>query len=481
MKREKKLSIIKYSIIGVVLIYGLILSFCSFNIGLTTFHSTTSAIKLGLDLKGGVYAVYEMDETETTDNLSQRMDGTRTRLQNLLSGKGYTEATVVREGSSRLRIEVPDVDDPGNLFDIIGKPATLEFVLDKTGEVVLTGKNILKAEPQYSTQDSGYVVALSLDAAGTEAFGKATAANIGETMSIKSTIPGEEPKTISSPKIESAITDGKAIINGMESQAAAQNLADQIASGQFEVKLSLLESNTVSPTLGDKALMLGVIAGAIGLLLVMVFLCVVYRGLGAAASIALVFYTIIVLFFLAVLPWVQLTLPGIAGIILSLGMAVDANIIIFERIKDEYRNGKSVKASTYAGFKKATSSIVDSNVTTIIAAVVLLIFGTGSIQGFALTLLVGIVVSLFSSLFVSRKLIKYLLPFVKDSSKNEDNSNGEVEEYNKFFGLKRGKNYLTNNADDNKSVTAQKATKTEIKSDDINSKKKEGGLANENI
>ncbi|MCI8412658.1 MAG: protein translocase subunit SecD [Clostridia bacterium] len=427
---KKKSSIIKISIIGVITIIGLILSFCTFHIGLTTFKSFSSAIKLGLDLKGGVYAVYEMDSAEDTTNLSSRMAGTRTRLENLLTKKGYTEATVVREGTTRLRVEVPDVDDPGNIFDIIGKPAELKFVLNKadgTTEEVLTGKNVLSAEATYDAQNNnGYVVMLSLDNAGTEAFSKATSENIGQTMSIISTVDGDET-VISSPKIEVAITNGQAIINGMEDLTAAQNLADQITSGQFEVKLSLLESSTVSPTLGEKALLYGVIAGIVGLVLVMAFLIWRYRMLGVVASMALLLYAALMLLFLAILPWVQLTLPGIAGIILSIGMAVDANVIIYERIKDEYRNGKSMLAASHAGFKKATKAIIDSNVTTIIAGVVLWIFGTGSIRGFALTLLVGILLSLFSAMFITRKLVKYFMTLLPESPK--------------AFSLVRGKDY----------------------------------------
>lgn len=427
---KKKSSIIKLSIIGVIVILGLVLSFCKINIGLTTYTSFARAIKLGLDLKGGVYAVYEMDETESMTDISSRMEGTRTRLENLLTKKGYTEASVVREGNTRLRVEVPDVADPGNIFEIIGKPASLRFVLDETGQVILTGSNISKAEATYSNGQP--VVALSLDSAGTEAFATATTNNIGKTMSIISTVDGDDT-TISSPKINVAITNGQAIIEGMENFDAAQNLADQITSGQFEVKLSLLESSTVSPTLGEKALKYGLIAGIVGLLLVMAFLIWQYRLLGAVASVALLMYTSLMLLFLAILPWVQLTLPGIAGIILSIGMAVDANVIIYERIKDEFRKGKSMMAATHAGFKKATMAIIDSNVTTIIAAVVLLIFGTGSIRGFALTLLVGILLSLFTAMLVTRALIKWTMAIFADKpgwfslKRDAENGNGEAQ------------------------------------------------------
>lgn len=456
---KKKSSIIKLSIIGVVAIIGLVMSFCTFHFGLTTFKSFGSAIKLGLDLKGGIYAVYEMDSTEDTTNLSNRMAGTRTRLENLLTSKGYTEATVVKEGSTRLRVEVPDVDDPGNIFDIIGKPAELRFVLDNTGEIVLTGKNILSAEATYDNGEP--VVALSLDSAGTEAFSKATSENVGQTMSIISTVDGQEV-TVSSPKINSAITNGRAIINGMGGDFdAAQNLADQITSGQFEVKLKLLESSTISPTLGEKALLGGIIAGVIGLALVMAFLIVRYRMLGAVASIALILYCDMMLLFLAILPWVQLTLPGIAGIILSIGMAVDANVIIYERIKDEYRNGKSLLASSHAGFKKATMAIVDSNVTTIIAAVVLLIFGTGSIKGFAVALLVGIILSLFTSMLITRKLVKYFVAIFPDKPS--------------WFSLKR-----PNGAEN---LYTQEPEREEIESESVteNATAVQAEVANENI
>lgn len=465
-KKSRKPSIIKLSIIGVIMILGIILSLCSFDIGLTTFKSTSSAIKLGLDLKGGVYAVYQMNETDNSDNISARMDGTRTRLQDLLTKKGYTEATVVREGSTRLRVEVPDVADPGNLFDIIGKPASLKFVLDETKETILTGHNITKAEVVYNNQKP--VVSLELDDEGTAKFKKATEENIGKTMSIVSTVDDEET-TISSPTINVAITNGKAIIEGDWTAEGAQNLADQIASGQFEVKLQLLESNTVSPTLGEKALMLGIIAGAVGLFLVMIFMCMVYRGLGVVASVSLIIYTILILLFLAILPWVQLTLPGIAGIILSLGMAVDGNVIIYERIKEENRNGKSVMASKNAGFKKAMVSIIDSNVTTIIAAVVLLIFGTGSIQGFAITLLVGIVLSMFSSLFITRKLLKYFLTALP-------NNPG-------FFGLKenKGSDYIINNPTPTDPSGGAMVIDSSIVENKVSSENTKGGLANENI
>lgn len=468
---KKKSSIVKLSILGGLLIIGIILSFCSFDFGLNTYKSFAKSIKLGLDLKGGVYAVYEATDTSASD-FDSAMEGTKTRLQNLIVSKGYSEATVVREGTARLRVEVPDVDNPTQIFQIIGKPAEVKFILDDTQEVVITGsEHILKAEAGYDS-DGSAVVQLSFNSEGTRRFGEATTNNVGKTMSIVVEEEGEEPRTISSPEIQSAITNGRAVINRISTYDEAKNLADQIMSGTFDIPLALKESSTISATLGDRALMLGLIAGAVGLFLVMVFLCVIYRMYGVAASFCLLIYTVLMLFFLAVLPWVQLTLPGIAGIILSLGMAVDANIVISERIKYEYRNGKSIMASTHAGFKKATIAIVDSNVTTIIAAILLLIFGTGSIKGFALTLLIGIILSLFTSLVVTRFVVKWIVAI------NSTNP--------KLYNLKRGKGFENVEADQTDAalqakLDAEAAQKKAEKEAKKKAKKAEGELNHETV
>lgn len=421
---KKKSAIVKLSILGVLLIIGLIFAFCPMQFGMTKYTPFISSIKLGLDLEGGVYAVYEAENTNTED-FDSKMNGTRSSLERLIVSKGYAEATVVREGTDRIRVEVPDVDDPSSLLNIIGEPAELRFELDSSKEVVLTGENVIAASGGWD-QSSGYVVSLTLDSEGTTNFANATTNNIGSTMSIILTIGGED-QTISSPSIESAITTGRAIITGFSSQTEAQQIADQIMSGTFDVSLTLRETQTISATLGENALKYGIIAGVIGFFLIIIFLCIFYRMLGVAASISLLAYLVLYFFFLAALPWVQLTLPGIAGVLLSIGMAVDANVIIYERMKDEYRNGKSLIASYGGGFKKATVAIIDSNVTTIIAAILLYALGTGSIKGFALTLLVGIVVSLITSLLITR--------FITGSLVQLNNTN------EKMYSLKRGKGF----------------------------------------
>lgn len=430
---KKKSAIVKLTLIGIALVIGIILSVCSFPtpFGFHEYRSFAGAIneeKLGLDLKGGIYAVYEA-ESKDSGNFASQLSGTQKRLQDLLNSKGYPEAVVVTENNDRLRVEVPSVNNPDRIFDLIGRPADVQFVLNAgtdNEDIVLTGDNIRSAEGYYSPTEGAPVVDLTLDDVGAERFAAATSEHIGENMAIYIVTDGQrDAQPISAPTIQSAIAGGRAQITmtGADEQAAI-DLADRIMSGTFDVTLHLRECSTISPTLGEKALFYGLIAAAVGLALVVAFLAWRYRLFGVVATIALAIYTVLMLFFLAVFPWVQLTLPGIAGIILSLGMAVDGNIIIYERIRDEYRDGKSILASVHAGFKKATVAIFDSNITTVIAAIILIVLGTGSISGFGMTLLIGIILSMFTSLLVTRGLCKY---FVALNSTNP-----------KLYNLKRG-------------------------------------------
>jgi len=430
---RKRSSITKFSIVGVFIIIGLVLCFVTIPFGLTNLKSFGSTIKLGLDLKGGVFAVYQADEKEgTTVDINTSMEGTRARLQTMLVGKGFAEATVVREGSNRLRVEVPDVENPGRLLDLIGMPAELKFI-DENGNQVLSGTNVTLARAVWDSDSGGYAVSLNLDSEGARRFAEATAPeNHGKRISIVTIVGGEE-QTISAPTINATIANGRAIITNMGSQESAQGLADQIASGQFEVKLKLLESSIIPATLGADALKFGLIAGIIGVILIMAFMCWFYRAYGVLSSIALLAYIVLMLFFLAALPWVQLTLPGIAGIILSIGMSLDGNIIMFERIKDEYRNGKSIKAASYAGLKKGFRPVFDANTTTVIAAVALLIYGTGPIQSFALTLLVGIALAMFTNLVVINFFVKWMLGINMTSAR--------------LYNLKRGAGFESLSAD----------------------------------
>jgi preprotein translocase subunit SecD len=408
MQKHKRRAIIKLSLFSFILAIALILSLVPFDVPWTNykFKSFAGGIKLGIDLKGGVYAVYDIadDEPDRT-NLDSRLDGTVTRLHNMITDKGYMEATVTREGETRIRVEVPDIENPKKLFEVIGEPATLEFRLN--GETVLTGDTVKEAYAAYTDQD-GYVVQLVFDSVGAQKFSEITSNNIGQALDIV-----VNDNVISSPTIQAAITNGRPVITGSFTYESADTLAKQIVAGAFDVKLQLIESSVVSPTLGANALTTSLIAGAIGIVGILAFLCVLYRTMGAMASLSLLSFMALYLFFLWALPWVQLTLPGIAGIILSLGMAVDANIIIFERIKDEYKLGKSINASVIAGFKRSLNAIIDSNVTTIIAAIVLIFIGSGSVRGFGITWLIGVIISMFCSLVITRVLLKNMLKIEK--------------------------------------------------------------------
>lgn len=430
---KKKSSIVKLTLIGVALAIGIVLSVFSFKLpfGFYNYKSFASSIKLGLDLKGGIYAVYDTN-SDGADNFQSKLEGTQDRLQSLLVSKGYSEAVVTIEDKTRLRVEVPDVDDPKAIFELIGQPAELQFYLGKNntdGTMFMTGKEVVSAEGYYDSQQGKPIVSLVLTDEGRKIFGEITTNNVNSTISIYSVTKGEDPTLVSSATINEAITTGRAQITMSGTDATvAKELATKIMSGTFDVELTLLSSDVISPTLGEQALKLGIIAGAIGLLLVVAFLIWRYRLFGVVAAVALGIYAVLMLFFLAVFPWVQLTLPGIAGIILSLGMAVDGNVIIYERIRDEYAAGKSILAAVNAGFKKAMVAIFDSNITTVIAAIVLIIFGTGSISGFGVTLLIGILLSMFTSLLVTRGLCKY---FTAINSTNA-----------KAYGLKRGRDYV---------------------------------------
>ena len=414
MKRTS--SLVKFILVLIVTVIGLVASFVSFNfnsVGGNTwrYNGFIFAIDLGLDLKGGVYAVYESSENNPEDT---RMNGTVSQLTDMLTSKGYTEATVVREGTSRIRVEVPDVDDPSEIFEIIGDPAELQFwlssdsTLDASDTLIFSGDVVRNASAVIVNNE--YAVSLQLNSEGASIFSSVTSDNVGSYIMIYETKDGEiTGNPISVATINEAIPNGEATISGDFTYEEAQNLADRIMSGTFSVPLTLIETSIVDPTLGVNALAAGLIGGIIALVLIMVFMSVFYRMMGMVACVSMLIYMVLMLFLLAIFPLVQLSLPGIAGIILSLGMMIDGNVIIYERIKDEYRSGKSILAAYHAGFRKAVSAIVDGNVTTIIAAVMLLIFGTGTVSGFGMTLLIGLVLSLFSSLIVTRFLLKWTI------------------------------------------------------------------------
>jgi SecD/SecF fusion protein len=371
------------------------------------YNGFAHIIKLGLDLKGGVYAVFQVDESKEAAT-DEAINGTIDNIQRTLMGKGFTEAVVVRQGGSgnwQIRVEVPDVADPQTIFDMIGKPAYLEFKIpvseDANAEPYITGKNVVEA---YADVREGPVVVLKLDTEGAEKFRQATTDRKGNKIGIY--LDGQE---IASPTVNDVISNGEATISGVGDYAACEELALRIQSGAFSVSLQTIENRTISPTLGINAITNSIIAGAIGILLIVLLLILLYRMLGVAASISLIAYIVLTIMVLGIFPWVQLTLSGIGGIILGIGMAVDANIVIFERIKDEYEKGKPIPAAVNVGFKNAMRAIVDSNLTTILGALALLIFGPASLQSFSITLMISIVLSFFTALTLTRYIVKLFL------------------------------------------------------------------------
>lgn len=354
------------------------------------------AISLGLDLRGGVYTVYQAENNGDPD-FDTKMKSTVSILTSRLTRQGFTEATVTRQGSDRIRVEIPNVSDPNQILTIIGTPAQLYFV-DESGNNLMEGGMVKNAQAAQD-QDGKPCIAFELTDEGAKIFAEATAANLGKTISI--TLDGE---TISRATVNTVIAGGKGEITGNFTADEAKNLATLILSGALPLNLTQLEVSAISATLGVEALDRAIQAGIIGVALVMLFMLFRYRLCGLVADIALTIYIMIVVLLLA-LTGAQLTLPGVAGIILGIGMAVDANVVIFERIREEVKNGRPIGSAVRKGFSNALSAIIDSNVTTIIAAVVLYAFGTGSVRGFALTLGIGVATSLVTAVFVTHKLL----------------------------------------------------------------------------
>lgn len=385
-------------------------------------------IKLGLDLEGGVSITYQVKgETPSAEDMSDTIYKLQKRVEQY-----STEATVYQEGDDRISIEIPGVTDANEILSELGQPGSLYFIKEKDsdgnpnygldtsghyvlaksmdelkeeGSVVLTGTDIKSAKSgSYQDSTTGAnenVVQLSMTKEGTEKFAKATKAAKEAKETIAIYYDGE---LISVPSVNAEITDGQAIIEGNMSYEEAEQLASTIRIGGLSVELEEIRSNVVGAQLGEEAISTSLMAGAVGLAIVFVFMCVVYLLPGLASSLALVIYTGLILVLLNAFD-ITLTLPGIAGIILGIGMAVDANVIIFARVKEELTAGKSVKSALNAGFHKAMSAILDGNITTLIAAAVLWLKGSGTVKGFAQTLALGIVVSMFTALVITRMIV----------------------------------------------------------------------------
>lgn len=430
----KRHAFIKFGAICVLLALGVALIFANFRIPFTTtrFVGFWGAIqsKMGIDLKGGVLAIFDCEPYKVGDPnpTYDEVRATETRLLNALNRAGFTEATVQIQGNGpyKLRVEVPGLSDTEEVFSAVGNPAKLNFRTAKIGETggdkrwVEGTNHISKVELYENPQTFEMGVLLTFTSAGRVAFSQMLdAANeytyiyrnddLYSTVSVGDKTAGRDGSVV--------ITLGKRADGSRAGRAEAEEFKLQIESGLFDVSLKNSETSVIPQTLGDGALLGCIIALIIGIAFMFLFMMFRYGDLGLLSNLSVGVFIVLFLFALAIVNAVQLTLPGIAGIVLAFGMAVDANIIIFERIKDEYQSGKRMAVAAKSGFDKSFWTIFDSNITSIIGAAVLFFLGTGPIKGFSITLMLGVVISMFCSLVITRSFTKLYLQINQNNAK----------------------------------------------------------------
>lgn len=373
-------------------------------------------ISKGLDLVGGSSITFKAIPEEGTDvNMDEAVEKAINIMRKRLDGMNQNEATVSKVGTDSIRIEIPGVTNPEDAVKTLGSTAKLVFQ-DSDGNVVVEGKDVKSAQAIYgqlnqNSVGSEWYVSLEFNEAARASFADATERMAAKKADGTNYIAIKlDEDTISRPSVEQRIDDTNCVISGSFDEAGAKELATLISSGQLPVAFEEKELRSVGASLGSDALRSSLVAGLIGVILVMVYMILLYRLPGFISCLALVAYTAIFGVVLAATK-ITLSLPGIAGIILTVGMAVDSNVVIYERIKEELRTGKTLRASVQSGFNRAFTAILDANVTTLIASVVLWNFGTGSVQGFAKTLFIGVVISLFTALVVTRVLLNAFVAF----------------------------------------------------------------------
>lgn len=393
MKKKKSMILFLTSVLVVgILAYT---GFYGLHIGDYRFKPFTETINRGLDLQGGISVLEEVQGGKVDD---KTLDTTIELISMRVNRMGVSETLVAKEGNNRIRIEIPGKFDSKEILDTVAKSGELKFVgPDKV--TILTGKDV-KDATAYIDQENQPTIGLELNEAGKKKFAEATEKFLGQPITIYM-----DEEELTSPTVQAIISDGKAVITGSKSLEEATRQSQIIKSGALPVTLKAISVKTVGATLGKNALPLSMKAGAIGILFILLFMLLYYRAPGMIACVSLILYVILVLGTFSAIN-ATLTLAGIAGFLLTVGMAVDANVLIFERIKEELSTGKSIRSAVDAGFNRALSSILDSNITTIIAALVLYTVGTGSVKGFALTLMIGIVISVFTALTSTKFLLK---------------------------------------------------------------------------
>lgn len=382
----------KFLIISLAIIGGFIMY----------INPLANSIKQGLDLQGGTHVVLQAVETPEAKIDDDALNRTVKIIERRVNELGLTEPVIQRQGKDRIIVELPGIKDPDQAINMLGRTAMLEFK-DINGTTVLTGKDLRDARAQMTGSGSQAVVGLEFTDEGGAKFADLTARNIGRPISIL--LDGE---VLTSPVVQEAITGGKAQISGSRNMEEAEHLAILLRSGSLPVKIEVMENRTVGPTLGQDSKEKSVVAFSIAIIGIFAFMLLFYRIPGVVADIALLLYVMLLLLIMRYLD-ATLTLPGIAGIILSIAMAIDANVLIFEHFKEEVAAGKTLLSAMDKGFSRAFVTIFDSNITTLIAAVILFYLGTGPIRGFAVTLGLGVVLSMFTAITVTKFLMNFLL------------------------------------------------------------------------
>lgn len=381
----------KFLIIALAIIGG----FCVY------ISPLTNSIKQGLDLQGGTHVVLQAVDTPELKVDDDAVNRSVKIIERRVNELGLTEPVIQRQGKDRIIVELPGVKDPEKAIAMLGRTAMLQFK-DQDGNVVLTGKDLKDAKAQISNGNQS-VVGLEFNDEGGKKFADLTARNIGKQIAI--VLDGD---VLTAPVVQEAITGGRAQISGSRTMEDAERLAILLRSGSLPVKIEVMENRTVGPTLGQDSKEKSIKAFSIGIIGVFVFMLIFYRLSGLVADVALLLYVMLLLLAMRYLN-ATLTLPGIAGIILSIGMAVDANVLIFERFKEELRRGKTLRSAMDAGFGRALVTIFDSNITTLMAAAVLFYLGTGPVKGFAVTLALGVVLSMFTAVTVTKFMLRFLI------------------------------------------------------------------------
>ena len=394
---SKKSSVFIFIIIVILVIFFSVWGFLGFEIFGYKFMNFNESIKKGLDLQGGVSVLQEIVDEEVTKDTLQR---TRELLSLRVNKFGLSEPVVAIEGDNRIRIDLAGVFDSDDIVKTLTSTGELTFK-DENGNVLLTGNDVKDATAVLNNEGKA-IIQLKFTPEGTQKFAEATKNNLNKTIEISM-----DDQVLTKPVVNTEITEGEAVIEGSRSFEEANKVASIIQSGALPVTLKTISVSTVGPTLGAEAIPNTVKAGIIGFIFIFIIMFIRYRFPGVIATMSLFIYMLLFLFIFSLIQAV-LTLPGIAGILLTLGMAIDANILIFERIREELIKGKSVKIAIRIGFDKAMSSILDSNITTIIAGLVLYFIGTGGVKGFATTLLIGTVLSMFSSIVITKFMIKLI-------------------------------------------------------------------------